>query len=40
MAGKVSLITGSTSGIGLAIAKVFASAGIHVCFTGKKFDLN
>jgi 3-hydroxybutyrate dehydrogenase len=31
---KVALITGSTSGIGLGIAKVFAKAGYHLCFNG------
>jgi 3-hydroxybutyrate dehydrogenase len=32
--GKVALVTGSTSGIGLAIARVFASAGAKVMLNG------
>jgi 3-hydroxybutyrate dehydrogenase len=31
---KTALITGSTSGIGLAIAKEFAKAGFHISFNG------
>jgi 3-hydroxybutyrate dehydrogenase len=31
---KVALITGSTSGIGLGIARVFAKAGYQLCFNG------
>jgi 3-hydroxybutyrate dehydrogenase len=31
---KTALITGSTSGIGLGIAKVFAKAGYQICFNG------
>ncbi len=34
LSGKVSLITGSTSGIGLATARVLASAGSKICLTG------
>lgn len=32
--GKVALITGSTSGIGLAVAKVLAASGTHVVLNG------
>lgn len=32
--GKTALITGSTSGIGLAIAKKLASQGVHIAITG------
>jgi 3-hydroxybutyrate dehydrogenase len=35
---KVVLITGSTSGIGLGIAKEFAKAGYHVAFNGLEKD--
>ena len=34
LAGKVSLITGSTSGIGLATAKVLAKAGSNISLSG------
>ena len=34
LAGKVSLITGSTSGIGLATAKVLAKAGSNISLCG------
>lgn len=34
LAGKVAIVTGSTSGIGLAIAKALAEAGAHVVVNG------
>lgn len=34
LAGKVALVTGSTSGIGLAMARALASAGAHVGLHG------
>lgn len=34
LAGKISLVTGSTSGIGLACAQELARAGSHVCLSG------
>jgi 3-hydroxybutyrate dehydrogenase len=34
LAGKTAVITGSTSGIGLGIAKAFAEAGVHVMLNG------
>jgi NAD(P)-dependent dehydrogenase (short-subunit alcohol dehydrogenase family) len=34
--GKIAVVTGGTSGIGLATAKRFASAGAHVFITGRR----
>ena len=36
LAGKVAVVTGSTSGIGLATAKRFASEGARVFVTGRR----
>ncbi len=34
--GKIALVTGATTGIGLAIAKRFAKEGAHVVITGRR----
>ena len=34
LAGKTAIVTGSTSGIGLGIARAFAEAGMHVMLNG------
>ena len=36
LAGKVAVITGGTTGIGLATAKAFASQGAHIIITGRR----
>lgn len=35
LSGKTALVTGSTAGIGLAIAKGLAEAGAHICINGR-----
>lgn len=36
LTGKVAIVTGSTSGIGIGIARVFAEHGAHVVVTGRR----
>ncbi|HMN71486.1 MAG TPA: glucose 1-dehydrogenase [Rhodoblastus sp.] len=38
LAGKVALVTGSTMGIGLGVARVLADAGAHVIISSRKQD--
>ena len=39
MDGRVALITGSSRGLGRAMATKFASSGAHVCITGRRADV-
>ena len=38
LTGKVAIVTGSTSGIGIGIAKVLARQGAHVVVTGRRAE--
>ncbi len=36
LTGKVAIVTGSTSGIGIGVARVLAANGAHVVVTGRR----
>jgi NADP-dependent 3-hydroxy acid dehydrogenase YdfG len=38
LSGKIAVITGATSGIGLAAARLLATEGVHVYITGRRKD--
>lgn len=40
LVGKIAVITGANSGIGLAAAKRFAAEGAHVYITGRRQEMN